>query len=210
MHHKPKFGYLCIIIKIMTITKEIANAFAFDFANNLHSIEAVDDILSQKLYLLKSDKDKLLFLRFLRDRTVKNQQTHEKNGQCASYCSFDKGTKNALFILDQEIAGISQFYEPEISIEENFTTEEEGNIYSILTDILSKIDRVEKGQEIIFNEVDDLRQHFNLGKKTWTDLVVGKLTRLVGSGIMETDQAKAILKSLGDEIISPAISLLKN
>lgn len=186
----------------MSVIERLSKDYLREIRLNAHSIERLDGALSSKLLYIESDSDKLEILRSVRAEVKSVKDKHDLTCTTKN-CSDTQKNENALFVLDQKIKSISSYFEPQISEKEEFSSEEENDLYDILNEILSKFDRMDKGQEIIFNEIDELKQHFNLGKKSWVDLAAGKLIRLAGAGIMETDDAKMILKSLGDEIISP-------
>lgn len=203
------YSTLNIKLNFMSKVEEIAKDFAFDFNNNSYSVEAVQDILDEKLRVFRKDGDKLIFLRYLRERTIKDKLKHEEKGPCPEWCGTHKEKENALFILDQEIAAINKYFEPEIPLENRFTSEEENNLFSTLNEMLRNFDELKAGHAVLFNEIDDLKQHFNLDRKSWTDLAAGRVFRLAKAGVLETDDAKEILKSLGKALIEPINIFIK-
>ncbi len=45
----------------------------------------------------------------------------------------------------------------------------------MLNEMAENLKKLGYGQEIIFDEIDELKSHFNLGKHNWFQLVKGKL-----------------------------------
>lgn len=189
--------------------ERFAKEFAFDFNNNCHSIDRALDLIESKLTTIKNDRDKLAFLRFLRERILKDKAKHENGQECPDWCESCKERKNGLFILNQEIEEIERYFEPEVDIEDILTSEEESKLFTKINEIMSRFDNLDLANEVIFNEIDDLKQHFNLGRKSWQDLAAGRMLRLANVGVLETDQAKEILKSFGEALIAPFNNFLQ-
>ena len=78
-------------------------------------------------------------------------------------------------MVDQEIEEISQSYEYQPKYEDEFSSEQKSDLQSTLNDIKSKLSELGFGQQIIFDELDELKEHLNLGKKNWFQLLKGKL-----------------------------------
>ena len=89
-----------------------------------------------------------------------------------------------------------------------FTSDEVVNIESKINDIIYKLERLEAGQEIIFNEFELVKSHITdefenlkslpvLGKKTFYQIVFGKIATFTGNKI-----ADEILKELAPYIVS--------
>lgn len=66
--------------------------------------------------------------------------------------------------------------------------------------VLEKLEKIGLGQEIIFNEIEELRLlSSQLNKKTWSQLVKGKVMDLALSQCINKDVAKFIYESLVEE-----------
>ena len=44
-----------------------------------------------------------------------------------------------------------------------------------MNEIIERLKNQDLGQEILFEEIESLKNHFNLGKKTWFQLLKGKM-----------------------------------
>ncbi len=85
--------------------------------------------------------------------------------------------ENSIFIIDQELQSINKYYSPEQKEEDKFSDEELSKINTILNQILDEVKLLQTGQEVIFNEIDELRDYLVLGKKTTRQLIYGKFKR---------------------------------
>ena len=54
------------------------------------------------------------------------------------------------------------------------------------------------GQQIIFDELDELKEYLNLGKKNWFQLLKGKLFDLTVSKTLEETVIKGVYETLSD------------
>ncbi|WP_313115384.1 hypothetical protein [Aequorivita sediminis] len=159
------------------------------------SISDLNSRLSDKIYDFNRDSDKLEFLRIVRENTVKEKIEHAKT--CTG-CNFDDTRETGLFVIDQQIDEIKEYYEYEPKPKESFTIEEETALHVKLNEIADKLTELGYGQEIIFNELDELKAHFNLGKKNWFQLVKGKLVDLTVNKVLKETIIKDIYDGLSD------------
>jgi len=159
------------------------------------SISELNSRLSDKIYDFNRDSDKLDFLRMVREYTVNEKVEHAKT--CTG-CNFDDTRETGLFVIDQQIDEIKEYYEYEPKPEESFTTAEETRLHVKLNEIADKLTELGFGQQIIFNELDELKAHFNLGKKNWFQLVKGKLVDLTVNKVLKETVIKDIYEGLSD------------
>jgi hypothetical protein len=79
-------------------------------------------------------------------------------------------------------------------------TKAESEINSKIDSVLSKLDDLGYGQEIIFNEIEELRNlSKKLSKKTWSQLVKGKMVDLVISEVINKNVATYIYEALVED-----------
>lgn len=154
------------------VEKEAITFFDRKLYNTARTLETIKSTLEMKLYDFKRDRDKLDFLKILHDKTLIAKSEHAKS--CTG-CSFDDTRNLGLFAIEQEIESINEYYYFKSKPEDSFTVELESKLHSKINEIIEKLEKLGIGQEVIFNEIDDLKSHFNLGKKTWFQLVKGKL-----------------------------------
>lgn len=183
----------------MTIPESQAKQFAEKVfisskQNNLENLKANID---SKLAVFNRDRDKLDFLKVLISETKKDVAKHEET--CTNEnCKYDKERSLGVFLMEQEIDTINEYFTFEPKNEDKFSVEEETSLHNKLNQIIEKLNKQELGQEILFEEIESLKNHFNLGKKTWFQLLKGKLVEITGEKIIEATVATEILKGLSD------------
>ncbi|MBL7855891.1 MAG: hypothetical protein JNL17_15940 [Cyclobacteriaceae bacterium] len=181
----------------MNIVEKEANEFIEDFFEgpHLNSLANFKSLLTTKLYDFNRDRDKLDFLKILRSGTIFQKEEHLKTCNKPN-CQFIPERDAALFAIDQEIDDINKFYTYQPDSVDKFTPEEESNLHSKLNDIVEKLDTLGLGQEIIYDEIESLKNHFDLGKKTWFQLLKGKVIDLTIEKALEETVVKDIYKTL--------------
>jgi len=79
-------------------------------------------------------------------------------------------------------------------------TKRETEINSKIDSVLQKLEKLGYGQEIIFNEIEELRGlSKKLNKKTWSQLLKMKVVDLALSNLINNDTAKFIYESLAED-----------
>jgi hypothetical protein len=181
----------------MNIVEKEAKRFGQDFFNGglICNIDNLKSSLNSKLYNFNRDKDKLFFLSVLREVVELEKREHEKS--CSTInCDISAEKETGLFVIDQEIEEINRYYVYEPVTEEKFSTEEQVALHNKLNDIIDQLKNLGYGQETIFNEIDELKENFNLGKKNWFQLTKGKFVDLAVSKIIE----EAVIKEIYSEL----------
>ena len=65
-----------------------------------------------------------------------------------------------------------------------------------------QLNRQDAGQEVLFEEIESLKNHFNLGKKTWFQLLKGKLVDAAIEKGIEITIVQQIYDGLADGFVS--------
>lgn len=165
------------------------------FYKGIDTLENLKSNLSSKLYEFNRDRDKLDFLKILRTKTVEDKIEHAKN---CSGCGYDESREVVLFVIDQEVDDINRFYSFEPKPEDEFSVTEESELHTKLNDIISKLEQQGFGQQIIFEEIEDLKNHFNLGKKNWFQLLKGKVVDLTIKKVLNKTIVSEIYNHLSE------------
>ncbi|MDI5899442.1 hypothetical protein [Flavobacterium yafengii] len=163
------------------------------------NIDSLKRNLSSKLYNFTREKDKLFFLNVLRNAVKIQKEEHEKT--CTTTpekCNFSLEQETAMFVIDQEIEIISKSYEFQPKKEDEFESAERAQLHNKLNDIIKQLKTLGYGQEIIFNEIDELKENFNLGKKNWFQLTKGKFFDLAVSKLVEETLLKEMYSELSE------------
>lgn len=192
------------------------NAIVFSdrwFQLSSGTIESLSEHLDDKVRVF-NNKNKLYFFTVLRKKVLEDKIQHEKN--CTG-CSYSEDRDNALFIIDQELEALDKHYTPETKNGDVLSHEERANLHVKLNEILDRFQKLEFGQQIIHEEIekvgeelDILKQHFSLGKKSWFELAAVKLMKMgVEYGIEET-VIKGIFNELTQQVENVGITFLGN
>jgi len=160
----------------MTIPESQAQQFAESYYNSSkpNTMENLKDRLDSKLYLFRKDKDKLDFLKVLIQEIKLDIENHESDCR-HSECKYREDKDSGIFLINQEIDTINEYFTFEPKNEDKFSTEEETSLHIKLNEIIDRLNKQGLGQEILFEEIESLKNHFNLGKKTWFQLLKGKM-----------------------------------
>jgi hypothetical protein len=181
----------------MNIVEKEAKDFIMDFYGGIKiiNLENLKYKLTTKLNDFNRDKDKLDFLKILRHDSLIQKEEHLAKCKI-SESDFLKNRDYGLFVIDQEIDSINEYYTYEPNTKDKFTSSEESALHSKLNDIIDMIEKQGLGQEIIFEEIESLKNHFNLGKRNWFQLLKGKLIDLTFEKVLE----KTIMAKIYDTL----------
>lgn len=179
------------------IEKEAEEFYEYGFLNSgIHKdLENIKTSLTTKLYNFNRDRDKLDFLKILLVKAIKDKEEHMKY---CSGCGYDEARDIAVFAIGQEVDHINQFYIYEPKTDDQFSNEEESELHNKLNDILDKLKKQGFGQQIIFEEIEDLKNHFNLGKKNWFQLLKGKVVDLTLKKVLNKTIVQEIYNQLSE------------
>ena len=179
----------------MEFVETEATKFKTKLFHGSQSLTISKKTLFEKLDGFILDRYKLIFLTVLRKELFDAKNDHEKTCQTKN-CGTSSLYNNAIFTVDQTIEDINQYYVPQLNQEDTFTPQEQSEILSKINEIMFNLRKLEIGQEIIFDEIDELKSSFNLGKKKWNQLLTGKIVDLgISYGIEKT-----ILDSIYSEL----------
>ncbi len=152
----------------------------------IQTLENIRDRISSELYNYYADRDKIIFLKHLKPLVIKEKVDHEKDCKTVN-CGTSKKLNLSIFVIDQEINSIStQYsYQNQYEQESKFTDSEESELIQRLAKIEEMLVKNGHGQEIIFDEIEDLKKNFDIGKKNWFQLLKGKLIEMGTEKILE-------------------------
>lgn len=147
------------------------------------TLELLKSRLTSQLYNFNRERDRLTFSKILREETFKEKNKHVEGGCKKTDCVEQQKWNLGLFVIEQEIEDLEEqtISEPK----DVFTVQERLVIVQRLDTILENYDRTTLGQEIIFEEIESLKENFNLGKKSWFQLARSKFFDLSVDGIID-------------------------
>lgn len=84
----------------------------------------------------------------------------------------------------------------------DFSINDRKETNDLLHKILNELEVLKLGQEITYDDLKDsfeeLKEYYFLNKKTWQQLVMGKVMEMVASGVISETASKAIVKIVND------------
>jgi hypothetical protein len=183
----------------MNIVEKEALEFIDDLYNagDNNRLEDLKSRIDNKLYYFRRDRDKLDFLKILRSSSEEEQKQHEQSCN-ETNCGFSRAREYGIFLIDQEIDSINEFFDFEPKPKDKFSSDEESLLHVKLNEILDRLEKQGFGQEILFEEIESLKNHFNLGKRNWFQLFKGKLFDLTIEKILEETIVKEIYNGISD------------
>jgi hypothetical protein len=179
------------------IEKEAEEFYEYGFLNSgiYENLENIKSSLTTKLYNFNRERDKLDFLKIIRQIAIKDKEEHMKS---CNGCGYDKARDIAVFAIDQEVDEINSFFTHKPKSNDEFSVEQESELHNKLNNILKKLNEQGFGQQIIFDEIEDLKNHFNLGKKNWFQLLKGKVVDLTFKKILNKTIVQEIYNQLSE------------
>ena len=151
-----------------------------------NTLEVLKDKIETKLYNFKKDRDKIVFLKTLKPLIIESKVEHEKTCKTQN-CDTSKKHEVSIYLVDQEIEDIenSYSYRESYGKEGSFTPEEEVEMNTRLDKFEEMLINLGLGQVIIFDEIGELKAHFNIGKKNWFQFAKGKLVDVSAEKVIE-------------------------
>jgi hypothetical protein len=142
----------------------------------------------EELFKIVDEADKVNFVSTVLERNQEQFQVHLVNCSNLDNCPVNYEYESVNYYLTQELKklGVRTY-------EDQFTTDEKRLLESALDSIKIDLQTVKNGQEIIYNEIESLKELFILGKKNWIQLFVGKFTEMTVSGIVSETASKQFI-----------------
>lgn len=149
------------------------------------------DLVLEEANNIKSERDKIDFFSTILEGNEKALQLHLS--ECPTPNCDDKMNHDRVsYFLQQELAllGVN-------ANQDYFTSEEKENFNHFVDTIIEQINLsnqlMTEQFEILSNEIEELKNLYFLGKKNWKQLLLGKTSEMVASGIVSETLSKPLL-----------------
>ncbi len=149
------------------------------------------DLVLEEANNIKSVRDKIDFFSIILEGNEKALQLHLS--ECSTPNCDDKINHDRVaYFLQQELAllGVN-------ANQDYFTSEEKENFNNLIDTIIEQINLsnqlMTEQFEILSNEIEELKNLYFLGKKNWMQLLIGKTSDMVVSGIVSQTLSKPFL-----------------
>jgi hypothetical protein len=178
-------------------------AAKFVEANEFRSIEPYERDgyqrrLQSALYSYRDEADKLIFLYKVNTGTSDVLSKHQekcKEPGCAEVPYYNQ----LEFFIEQEIVGINP-------TTEFFDTSEKIEFDSRIDEVLTKLHELQIGQQVIFDEIEELKSMPNIKKKTMAEVVKGKIVDMAVKKALDPE----ILAWIYEKLVGEGIPKLLN
>lgn len=136
---------------------------------------------------------KIQFLETVMFEAKKEYEEHLPNCTALETCPQNLFYESVIFFLNEERQNLSR----------DLTTEEfkESDILRYKTgidEILEKLNKLELGQQLTYDdfseEFEEMKSYFYMNKKTWQQMLAGKLLEMVGAGVVSGTVSKNIVE----------------
>lgn len=157
-----------------------------------------------KIYDIDNKLDQIKFLTFILNKTKGDFEKHLPLCTAPKTCSKNFQYESIIYYIQQELQRLGiVFNEDTFTVAERLTADEK------IDEILEKIKKLEFGQAIYYEDVTkDIQEmkslHF-LGKRKWSQLIIGKLTEMSLSGIVSETISKGFIT-----LIKTGLKLIAN
>jgi len=157
--------------------------------------QAFIDEVKSELYNYRKEAHKVEFLQWILAKLKMDFDRHYEECDSKENCQINETYENSLFFLQIELE------ELEVSLsDQDFSMLEKTQMDKKLEEILDEIKLLRLGQEITFDglseELDELKALYYLDKKTWKQLLLGKLTDFTAAGMVAEKISKPLLELL--------------
>jgi len=157
------------------------------------------DSLEQELSEYYRDEFKLKILTAVKETARSEAEQHDVDCRKGADCDTARAYKKALFLVAQEIDKISddinsygEFNRLNAGFKGETFTEEQKD------DITASLDKLAQGQEIIFNEIEELKELlYVLNKKNWLEVLKGKATDKGLDAVLSIEVLREFLRMTG-------------
>ncbi|MES2773892.1 MAG: hypothetical protein V4722_06890 [Bacteroidota bacterium] len=179
----------------MDIILKQANLFAENYFNGGGSrYQEILDAATDKVSAIDNPLDKIKFLNVVLEKSNSEYEKHKPVCRDPENCSKNFAYENIAYFLTQELNRLGVHFN-----DDTFSDTDRQAAESKLDKILSQLADLKMGQEIIYEdltkEISELKELYFLGKKKWYQLLIGKSTEMVASGIVSETVAKQIINT---------------
>jgi hypothetical protein len=180
----------------MDIIVKQANKFSDNYFNGgIFKYEELLKATRNKVNEIDNTFDKIKFLNVVLEKNNSEYEKHKPDCSDPDNCRYNFAYESISYSLMQELNRLGVNFN-----DDTFTDIEKKETESKLEKILSDLNELKAGHQIIYEdlakEINDLKELYFLGKKKWHQLLIGKGVDMVASGIVSETVAKQIIETV--------------
>ena len=166
---------------------------------NIGNPKELLDTVNRDLYDVDSVEDKTAYLSIILEANDEMYNEHLKVCKNPKNCSENEAHEEVNYFLHQELKRIGVTVNSDA-----FTREEKETLNEYLERFAKDLKVLKDGQQIIYDdlydEIQELKKWFIVGKKNWRQMATGKVGEMVVGGVITEATAKPFLEMLKTEI----------
>jgi hypothetical protein len=140
---------------------------------------------------------KVQFLETVMFEAKKEYEEHLPNCKDLIDCTQNLFYESVIFFLNEERKKLSKDLTSEEFNESDILRYKTG-----IDEILEKLNNLELGQQLTYDdfseEFEEMKSYFYMNKKTWQQMLAGKLLEMVAAGVVSETLSKQILESFNN------------
>ena len=164
-------------------------------SRTVQGYQEVLDIAKRQAYEIDNKGDRIKYLTYLLEQNNKAYSGHLPKCTNPIDCPENYGHESIAYFLKQELNRLGVHFD-----DDTFTISEMNQSESKLDQILRDLLELKNGQQIIYEdllkEINEMRDLYYLGKKKWYQLLLGKSTDMVVSGVVSETISKQIIEAV--------------
>lgn len=177
------------------IQKQAAEFYRLNMRESLTKHPEFVDEVKSELFNYRKTAHKVEFLQWIISKLKMDFDRHYEICENKENCQINETYENSLFFLQNELEEI------EASLSENdFTSLAKTEMNEKLDEIIDHLKLLSLGQEITFDglseQLEEFKALYYLDKKTWKQLLLGKLEDFTVAGIVAEKISKPLLELL--------------
>jgi hypothetical protein len=177
----------------MNIIEKQAERFCkFKLRSGIQYQEFID-LVESEIIRYSQISHKLQFIETVMFEAKKKYDEHLPDCTSIENCQTNFFYESIIFFLNENRIELSKQLSKEEFNEVDILRYKTG-----IDEILSKLNTLQLGQQLIYDDFieqfDEMKSYFYLNKKSWHQLLAGKLLEMVGSGIISETLSKEIVE----------------
>ncbi len=177
----------------MDIVRDIAIEFADNKYRSSENIQDFVNDVEDESYRHRNPRDQVNFISAVIGFVQDEYDNHYKSCQNREVCQELKEHTKVVYYLK----GLLEEYDSPLNKNDLFSESEKNDFDKKIDKILENLEELKKGQEITYNdiyeELEELKKLYFLGKKNWKQLLAGKTVDMVAGGIISETISKELI-----------------
>lgn len=147
------------------------------------------EIVKSRINDIDNKNDKIKFLSICLKNTTSFYEQHLLQCTNPEVCERNYHYDAIIYYLQQELQRLGIILNEDI-----FTDKEIELSHNRIDELQNQLSKLEIGQEVVFDNIEELKDLYYLGKKKWYQLLLGKLHEMTLSGIISETLSKGFIE----------------